>query len=158
MYVIQELLVWWLFSLFTAPIFHQESIKHHLMLLLFSALDLWLFKHFQLKRKFKSFSAWFAMPLQRKPLSTGNISCADVEHAEKWSNFCCLRPGLRGDQKASTGRAIQSWIRCRNQAVHLSQRPGPGGCFELEFCCLMEEFVLRLPSAGCGIDSQQKNP
>lgn len=29
--MIQEQLVWWLFSLFTAPIFHQESIKDHLI-------------------------------------------------------------------------------------------------------------------------------
>lgn len=127
------------------------------MLLLFSALDLWLFKHFWLKRKLKSFSAWFATPWQRKPLSTGIIGCTDVGHAEKWSNFCCLRSGLRRDQKGSASRAIKSWITCRKRTVHLSQCPGPAGHFYL-FCCPMEEFVLRLPSAGSGIDSQQKNP
>lgn len=115
------------------------------MLLLFSALDLWLFKHFRLKRKLKSFSAWFATPSQTKPLSIGNIGCADVGHTEKRSNFCWFEAWTERRSKSFRWQSdrildnIQKW-GCPSFPVLLARVLLPdGGIRALAALCRLQD-------------------
>lgn len=115
------------------------------MLLLFSALDLWLFKHFRLKRKLKSFSAWFATPSQTKPLSIGNIGCADVGHTEKRSNFCWFEAWTERRSKSFRWQSdrildnVQKW-GCPSFPVLLARVLLPdGGIRALAALCRLQD-------------------